>query len=139
MNQRARTSPQLPRRMWLATAAVALAFSLASCGQFQFKPMTVHWQESTTARLLTAEQIVHVLDECGLTDAQILRHGPEIRRALAGRGGARITERDVIVALMIIQSDGVMVLSGKRGSFFIPLGPEETSAATLATPETATN
>lgn len=79
-------------------------------------PMTVG-----DSRDVSADELAEALLRAGLEREDILRHGVDIRNALANSGGARVRVDNLVEAMLAIHSDQLYVVSRTRGTFTVPL------------------
>ena len=66
---------------------------------------------------LSAEDIVRVMQQAGLSDEQILELGTDLRNALASSGAAQIQVGEVVEAIFAVRGNYLHVSSYHRGSF----------------------
>ena len=78
---------------------------------------------------LTADDIVLMMRQAGFSDGDILKHGTNVRNALATHGTARVETDDVVRAIFFAQKDTVHVTTSTGKPFFYRIRSESKSVS----------
>jgi hypothetical protein len=86
---------------------------------------------SNKVMILSAEDIVQIMQRTGFSNQQIIDYGPALQRSLASYGGAQITIRGKVEVMYAVQGEDIFISSLSRGSFIYNvksgwLTPEQT-------------
>ena len=115
-----------PSRALRMLAGAALAVAVAGCAandrsvalvDSAVVPMSVGESGS-----VTAIELAEVMLRAGFAPEEILRHGPDVRNALATSGGAQVRSGATVQALFAIHDNRLYVTSRTAGTFSKTLG-----------------
>ena len=94
--------------------SLLLALSITGCIRTGIRVLPV---SANNVLILSADDIIQIMQRTGFTDDQIVELGPDVQRNLATYGGAQITIRGRMEVIFAIDGDDIFISSLTRGSF----------------------
>jgi hypothetical protein len=95
-------------------SSLLLALCIAGCIRTGMRVVPV---SANNVLILSADDIIQIMQRSGFTDDQIVDLGPEVQRNLATYGGAQITIRGRMEVIFAIDGNDIFISTLTRGSF----------------------
>jgi hypothetical protein len=95
-------------------SSLLLALSIAGCIRTGMRVVPV---SANNVLILSADDIIQIMQRSGFTDDQIVDLGPDVQRNLATYGGAQITIRGRMEVIFAIDGNDIFISTLTRGSF----------------------